>query len=170
MADNHNNIRQPVSSTNRTKGAFPYYGASGIVDYISEYIFDEPRLLIGEDGAKWGAFEKTAFIARGKYWVNNHAHVFSSRVLDIRFLENYLMLLDLAPFVTGFAPPKLTLDNAKRIPIPVPSNSAEQQKIADCLSAIDALITAQTEQIAALKEHKKGLMQKLFPNPDLNKA
>ena len=68
-----NNRRRPITSDQRVAGPYPYYGASGIVDCVGEFIFDERLLLVGEDGAKWQAFEKTAFIAEGQYWVNNHA-------------------------------------------------------------------------------------------------
>ena len=67
--------RKPITKKVRTSGEFPYYGATGILDYVEDYIFDEKLVLIGEDGAKWGAGENTAFSAEGKYWVNNHAHV-----------------------------------------------------------------------------------------------
>jgi type I restriction enzyme, S subunit len=66
-----NNRRKPITGNDRTSGPYPYYGASGIVDYVGDFIFEERLLLVGEDGAKWGAFEKTAFIAEGEYWVNN---------------------------------------------------------------------------------------------------
>ena len=124
----------------RKAGPFPYYGASGIVDYIDDFIFDERIILVGEDGAKWGPFEQTAFIAEGKYWVNNHAHVLRSVDLIDSLLEAYLVRSDLGPYVTGAAPPKLTLGKLKTIPIPIPSSSAEQQKIADCLGLVDDLI------------------------------
>ena len=163
VCDVHNNRRQPISSNNREKGIYPYYGASGVVDYVKDYIFDERLLLVGEDGAKWGAFEKTAFIAEGKYWVNNHAHVLKPKEVIDTLLENYLVKLDISQYVTGAAPPKLTLGKLKEIPIVFPLSSGEQQKIADCLSSIDDLITAQTQKLAALKAHKKGLMQQLFP-------
>lgn len=101
-----NNLRKPITGSNREKGIYPYYGASGIVDYVKDYIFDEQLLLIGEDGAKWGAFEKTAFIVKGKYWVNNHAHVLRTKTVNDTFLENYIVMLDVAPFITGAAPPK----------------------------------------------------------------
>ena len=163
LAKCKNKHRKPITSNQRTKGPFPYYGASGIVDFVDDFIFDYPNLLIGEDGAKWGAFERTAFIVEGKYWVNNHAHVFSSADFDLRFIENFLVMLDIAPFVTGAAPPKLTLDSVKRIPIPVPPTISEQQKIADCLGSLDELIAAQRAKLAALQDHKKGLLQQLFP-------
>lgn len=158
-----NNRRRPITSNDRVPGPYPYYGASGVVDSVNDYIFDERLLLVGEDGAKWGRFESTAFIAEGKYWVNNHAHVLKAIELKDPLLENYLTMLDIAPFVTGAAPPKLTLAKLKSIPIPVPPASTEQQKIADCLTSLDEVIAAQGQKVAALKAHKRGLMQQLFP-------
>ncbi len=161
-----NNRRKPISSDVREKGIYPYYGASGIVDYVSNFIFEERLVLIGEDGAKWGAFEKTAFIVEGKYWVNNHAHVLKTTEINDTLLESYLIKLDINPFITGAAPPKLTLGKLKEIPIPLPLEPKEQQKIADCLSSLDELINAQTQKLEKLKQHKKGLMQQLFPSID----
>jgi type I restriction enzyme, S subunit len=163
LCDILNNRRQPISSNNREKGEYPYYGASGIVDYVNDFIFDERLLLVGEDGAKWGANERTAFIAEGKYWVNNHAHVLKPREISDVLLENFLVALDLIPYITGAAPPKLTLGKLKSIPIPFPTKLPEQQKIADCLSSIADRITLETKKLDTLKAHKKGLMQKLFP-------
>lgn len=160
-----NNKRRPISGTERVKGPYPYYGASGIVDYVSDYIFDEELLLVGEDGAKWGSFEKTAFIVNGRYWVNNHAHVLRPIQISIVLLEQYLVMLDLAPFVTGAAPPKLTLGKLKEIVFTLPPTLSEQQKIASCLSSLDEKIEAETARLEALKAHKKGLMQALFPAP-----
>lgn len=158
-----NNRRRPITSNDRVPGPYPYYGASGVVDFVSDYIFDERLLLVGEDGAKWGRFESTAFIAEGKYWVNNHAHVLKAIEVKDSLLENYLTMLDIAPFVTGAAPPKLTLAKLKSIPIPVPPTSIEQQKIARCLTSLDEVIAAQGRKVEALKAHKRGLMQQLFP-------
>jgi type I restriction enzyme, S subunit len=163
VCDVLNNRRKPITSSDRVSGAYPYYGASGIVDYVNDFIFDERLLLIGEDGAKWGSYENTAFIVEGKYWVNNHAHVLKPYGVKDTLLESYLTMLDLGPFVTGAAPPKLTLGKLKEIPVPVPSSADEQQKVADCLTSLDDLITAQAQKLAALKTHKKGLMQQLFP-------
>src|SRR5690606_12002679 len=130
---------------------------------IHDYIFDERLLLVGEDGAKCGVFEKTAFIAEGKYWVNNHTHVLKVMEVSDSLLENYITMLDIGPYVSGTAPPKLTLAKLKTIPIPVPPSSAEQQKIADCLTSLDEVIAAQGRKVEALKAHKRGLMQQLFP-------
>ena len=163
-----NNRRVPITSNDRKPGTYPYYGASGVVDWIDDYIFDERLVLVGEDGAKWQAFENTAFIAEGKYWVNNHAHVLKvTEVIDV-FLEAFLTMADVGPFVTGTAPPKLTLAQLKLIPIPLPPTKYEQQKIANCLSALDNLIAAQAAKIESLKTHKRGLMQQLFPAPEIS--
>ena len=160
-----NKRRVPITKKDRKAGPFPYYGASGIVDYVDDYIFDERLILVGEDGAKWGPFEQTAFIADGKCWVNNHAHVLRSVSLIDSLLEAYLVRSDLGRYVTGTAPPKLTLAKLKTIPIPVPSSPAEQQKIADCLGSLDDLIAAEDRKLEALRQHKQGLMQQLFPQP-----
>lgn len=158
-----NNQRKPIPEILRVKGPYPYYGASGIVDYINAYIFDEELLLIGEDGAKWGAYENTAYIANGKYWVNNHAHVLRPIRVNIVVLKNYLIQLDLTQYITGAAPPKLTLGKLKEIGIPISKNPQEQQKIADCFSTLDELIESTAQKVEILKDHKKALMQRLFP-------
>lgn len=167
LCDVLNNRRVPVTTADRTPGPFPYYGASGIVDYVDDFIFDEPLVLVGEDGAKWAAGDPTAFIAEGKYWVNNHAHVLKPRGIIDGLLVAFLTFTDIGGYVTGAAPPKLTLAGLKRIPIPVPPTEAEQRRIAGCLASLDATIAAQVERLDALRTHKRGLMQQLFPAPDL---
>ena len=159
-----NNIRKPISSGDRKKGSYPYYGASGIIDYVDDFLFDERLLLIGEDGAKWGAYENTAFLVEGKYWVNNHAHVLKPKLINDKLLESYLVKLDLYPYITGAASPKLTLGKLKEISVPVTENKTEQEKIASCISSLDKVITAHSQKLDLLKDHKKGLMQNLFPS------
>jgi len=156
-----NNRRKPVTSAHRVNGIYPYYGASGIVDYVDQYIFDETTLLIGEDGAKWAAFEKTAFLVSGKYWVNNHAHVLTSHKISLSFLEAYITFLNLASYVTGAAPPKLTLAKLKSVPVTLASKK-EQQKIADCLSVLDEMICFIQRKLELLKAQKNSLMQQLL--------
>ncbi|WP_312208493.1 restriction endonuclease subunit S [Empedobacter sp.] len=158
-----NNLRRPITSNNRKAGEFPYYGASGIIDYVDNYIYDEKLVLVGEDGAKWGSFENTAFTIQGKTWVNNHAHVLRPIKVNHEILDNYLKMIDLSKYITGAAPPKLTLGKLKTIELPFPSNPAEQQKIAACLSSLDDVIAGHEEKLTSLEEHKKGLMQNLFP-------
>ena len=158
-----NGQRVPIPSDDRRSGPYPYYGASGIVDYVDDYLFDERLVLVGEDGAKWGAFERTAFIAEGMYWVNNHAHVLKCVGVIDTLLQHYLTMMDISTYITGYAPPKLTLGKLKSIPIPVPVSLAEQRRIADCLTSLDVLLAAEGRKLAALRTHKKGLMQQLFP-------
>jgi len=126
-------LRKPISQKDRISGEYPYYGASGILDYINDYIFDERLLLIGEDGAKWGANENTAFMADGKYWVNNHAHIMrpnNSLVMD-SILVYYLNTTDLNEYITGATVKKLNQQKLKEINIPLPP--LEEQKRIDFL-------------------------------------
>ena len=166
VAENLNSKRIPVTESARAKGDVPYYGATGIIDHVKDYIFHEDLLCISEDGANLIARNyPIAFSISGKSWVNNHAHVlrFSSASTQV-IVENYLNSINLENFLTGTAQPKLNKAKLDIIPIPLP-NLKEQQKIADCLSSIDELINIQTQQLTALKQYKKGLMQQLFPTP-----
>lgn len=166
-ADNLDSKRIPITESNRVKGAVPYYGASGVIDYVEGYIFDEELLCISEDGANLVARTyPIAFSISGKTWVNNHAHVlkFEHRFTQI-IVENYLNAINLEDFLTGMAQPKLNQAKLEIIPIPLPDED-EQQKIADCLTSIDELISNQAQKVEALKAHKKGLMQQLFPTID----
>jgi type I restriction enzyme M protein len=117
------NKRKPVTKRDRKPGIHPYYGATGEVDKIDKYIFDEKLVLIGEDGAKWQAFENSAFIVDGKYWVNNHAHVIKpnrAKIID-EYLVAVLNVFDLRKYVTGWNNvPKLNQGNLLSIKIPLP--------------------------------------------------
>ena len=167
VAENLDNRRIPITSSNRKSGDVPYYGASGIVDFVEGFIFDEELLCISEDGANLVARTyPIAFSISGKTWVNNHAHVlrFENRCTQ-KFVEMYLNSINLDDFITGMAQPKLNKAMLDRIPIPHPG-VPEQQIISDCLGSLDARITAETQKLDTLKTHKKGLMQQLFPSPD----
>jgi len=166
IADNLDSRRIPITRNKREKGNIPYYGASGIIDYVKEYIFDEDLLLISEDGANLIArVYPIAFSISGKTWVNNHAHVLKFENWFTQVLvEKYLNSKNIEDFLTGMAQPKLNRQKLDLIPIHLPKSEEEQQKIASCLSSLDELITAQLEKIEQLQQHKKGLMQGLFPN------
>ena len=123
------NKRKPVSKADRKFGIYPYYGATGIVDYIDDYIFDERCVLIGEDGAKWGSNEQSAFIAEGKYWVNNHCHIIkvnNKQIID-SFLVGILNQMDLNQFISGCVVPKLTQKDLKNIKIPLPALEVQEE-------------------------------------------
>ena len=112
------NRRVPITKGVRASGEYPYYGASGIVDYVVDYIFDEDTLLISEDGANLLARSTpVAFPASGKYWVNNHAHIlkFENRTTQ-RFVELYLESIPLDDYITGAAQPKLNQKALNSIP------------------------------------------------------
>ncbi|UCZ57667.1 restriction endonuclease subunit S [Desulfurispirillum indicum] len=164
VTKNLDSKRIPVTGSARVKGDVPYYGATGIIDYVQDYIFDEDLLCISEDGANLIARNyPIAFSISGKTWVNNHAHVLRFKSMSTQVMvENYLNSISLKDFLTGMAQPKLNRAKLDMIPIPLPGIE-EQQKIADCLSFLDALIAAHSEKHEALKTHKNGLMQQLFP-------
>lgn len=133
--------RKPITKRDRTAGEYPYYGATGILDYVHEYLFDEKLVLIGEDGAKWESGEWTAFIAEGKYWVNNHAHVIRpnrSIVLD-NWIVYFLYFSDLHKYVTGLTVPKLNQEKMRSITLPIPP-LPEQQRIVSMLDEAFASI------------------------------
>jgi type I restriction enzyme S subunit len=165
LAENLDNRRIPVTEGSRIRGQIPYYGASGIVDYINEFIFDEELLCVSEDGANLVTrTSPISFSISGKSWVNNHAHVlrFKSRGAQ-KIVEDYLNSISLEDFLTGMAQPKLNRAMLDAIPIPIPASQKEQREIADCLTSIDELIATESQKIDVLKAHKKGLTQQLFP-------
>jgi len=133
--------RKPLKKTERIQGDYPYYGATGIIDYINDYIFDEELVLVGEDGAKWGANEKSAFIAKGKYWVNNHAHVLKpdNSLVNNSYIVNVLNNIDLSDYITGMTVPKLNQEKLLSIKIPLPSLE-KQNQIVEELDAYQKVI------------------------------
>lgn len=138
--------RRPVTKKDRRPGEYPYYGATGIVDYVDEFIFDGPLVLVGEDGAKWGSGDETAFSVSGRCWVNNHAHVLRpdrTRLLDA-WLVHYLVHEDLSRFVSGLTVPKLNQGNLRQIPIPVPPLPEQRRIVAILDEAFEAIATAKS--------------------------
>ena len=131
--------RIPVSVSDRNKRAkiYDYYGASGVIDKIDDYLFDKELLLIGEDGANLlSRSTPIAFIAKGKYWVNNHAHVLDACCnLDLNYICYYINAISLAPYVTGTAQPKMNQENMNAIWIALPP-LAEQKRIVAKLEEI----------------------------------
>ena len=165
ICTNYDSRRMPITEKDRVKGEIPYIGASGVIDYINDFIFDEDLLCVSEDGANLVARTyPIAFSISGKTWVNNHAHVLKfSHNYTQNIVESYLNMINLQDFLTGMAQPKLNRAKLDIIPIPLPEEE-EQQKIADCLSEIDTMIEEQSNKVEQLKAHKKGLMQGLFPS------
>lgn len=152
--------RKPIKKEKREKGSIPYYGATGLLDYVKDYIFDETLVLLGEDGAKWGAGETSAYEISGKSWINNHAHVLrpNKDVIINAWLIYYLNYSNLMPYIKGVTVPKLNQQRMSIINIPIPSLS-EQQHIASYLdslkSKVDQLqsnLSLTLSECAALKQ------------------
>jgi restriction endonuclease S subunit len=157
LSTNLDGMRQPVTKADRAAGPFPYYGASGVVDHVDGWIFDEPLLLVSEDGANLLARSTPiAFTASGNYWVNNHAHVLRFASDHLReYVAAYLNSVPIDAWVTGAAQPKLTQANLNRIPIPVPDDEDEIVRAVDAIRATDA-ITAELEGIETQLEARLG--------------
>lgn len=164
VANNLDSKRVPITSTERIKGEIPYYGASGIIDYVQDFIFNDDLLLISEDGANLVARTyPIAFSISGKSWVNNHAHVLKFENWYTQALvENYLNSISLEAFLTGMAQPKLNRAKLDIIPIPFP-RKPEQEKVANLITSLNDLIHGEKEKLDGLKDHKTGLLQQLFP-------
>ncbi len=130
-----------VATRKKLEKTYDYYGASGVIDKVDDYLFDKPLLLIGEDGANLVARSTPiAFIARGKYWVNNHAHVLDSNTeTQLRYVESYINSINLEPYLTGTAQPKLNQDRMNTILLPVPP-LGEQRRIVAALDKYLALV------------------------------
>ena len=126
--------RKPVTKSDRIAGPYPYYGATGIQDFVNDFLFDEPLVLVGEDGAKWESGENTAFPIEGKCWVNNHAHVL--RPIREKLLDNWLIHFlnhsDITEYVSGLTVPKLNQGSLREIRIPL-APIEEQRRIVTLL-------------------------------------
>ncbi|EGF4811959.1 TPA: restriction endonuclease subunit S [Escherichia coli] len=146
LGENLDSKRKPITSGLREAGSIPYYGASGIVDYVKDYIFDGDFLLISEDGANLLARNTPiAFSISGKSWVNNHAHVIKfDSYAERRYVEYYLNSIDLAPYISGAAQPKLNKKNLESIRIPNPSPE-DKERIVSILDKFDALTNSINE-------------------------
>ena len=157
--------RRPVKSSDRAKinGIYPYYGASGIVDYVNDYIFDENLILLGEDGENILSRNlPLAFKVSGKIWVNNHAHVMRpNKDFNITFLTEFLESLDYSLLNSGSAQPKLNKASCLKIRVVKPSKK-EQTVIAIALSDVDNLIQSLEKLISKKEALKTATMQQLL--------
>ena len=162
-------LRKPITKRDRISGPYPYYGATGVLDHVADYIFDEPLVLIGEDGAKWEVGENSAFSIEGKTWVNNHAHVIRphrNELLD-DWLIYFLNASDLMPFVSGMTVPKLNQGRLREIPIPIPSPEEQQRIVAVLDEAFEGLDRARVHAEANLRDGQElfdGAISASFAN------
>ena len=159
-----NNQRIPLSSTERgkmTSRTFDYYGASGIIDKVDDFIFDDDLLLIAEDGANLMLRNlKLAFIARGKFWVNNHAHILKPRRGHLEYLQAVMEGIDYRPWITGAAQPKLTKERLLSVAIAVAPRNEQDDIVAavtDETRPLTAAIARTEREIALMHEYRTRL-------------
>ena len=168
ISTNLDSKRIPITKNVRTSGEYPYYGASGIVDYVADYIFDGDNLLVSEDGANLLARSTPiAFSVSGKYWVNNHAHILHfENMATRRFVEFYLDNIKLDEYITGAAQPKLNQKALNSIPIPIPKSLDDQAKIVARVESLheetQRLARLYERKLAALEALKKSLLHQAF--------
>ena len=130
---------------------------------MADYLFDEPLVLVGEDGAKWGPGENTAYQIEGKSWVNNHAHVLKPNrgmMLD-QFLVTYLIQTDLSQFVTGVTVPKLTQAKLRAIPVPLPPMEAQNAIVAE-IEAEQVLVSANRELVERMEQRIQDTIARVW--------
>jgi type I restriction enzyme, S subunit len=166
LVDIYNHKRVPLSKMQRAKrqGEYPYYGASGIIDYVDSYLFDGEYILVSEDGENLRS-RKTpiAFKVSGKFWVNNHAQILQGKKAHINDLLIYFFQnLNLSPYITGAVQPKLSKKSLQSIPIILPKDDEEQKAIADVLSSLDDKIDLLHRQNATLEAMAQTLFRQWF--------
>ena len=155
--------RRPVTKKDRVLGPYPYYGASGIVDYVDSYIFEGLHVLVAEDGENLRSRKlPIAYLADGRFWVNNHAHVLRANdENDTRFLSYMIESLDLSGFITGSTQPKLSQAALLSIPLRLPK-LAEQRRIAGVLGVLDDKIESNREQQHLGEQLVRALIERII--------
>jgi type I restriction enzyme S subunit len=168
ISTNLDSKRVPITKSDRVAGPYPYYGASGVVDHVADYLFDEETLLVSEDGANLLARSSPiAFAATGHYWVNNHAHVlkFEDKATQ-QFVEFYLESIPLDPYITGAAQPKLNQKALNAIPIPIPDAVKDQAHVVEQLTSLkeqsERLRELYKQKLHALTELQQSLLHQAF--------
>lgn len=159
ISTNLDSKRVPITRNVRASGEYPYYGASGIVDYVADYIFEGDTLLVSEDGANLLARSTPiAFSVTGKYWVNNHAHILKfEHMVTQRFVEYYLGSIKLDEYITGAAQPKLNQKALNSIPIPIPKSVEAQARIVESVESLQK----ETQRLESLYQRKLGALDAL---------
>ena len=167
LTDNFDAIRIPVKQSERQSGPYPYYGASGVVDHVNGFLFDGQYLLIAEDGENLRTRSTPiAFLANGKFWVNNHAHIVRGNdCADTRFLMYAMAGLDISGYLTGSTMPKLTQRNMNRIELLTPP-LPEQRAIAHVLGTLDDKIDLNRRMNDTLEEMARALFKSWFVDFD----
>ncbi len=163
LTESFDGKRVPIDSDLRISGKYPYYGATGIIDYVDDYIFNGEYVLLAEDGANIIMRNyPVAYLTQGKFWLNNHAHIMRMRNGSNYFLVQVLEKIDYKKYNTGTAQPKLNSKIVKNIELKIP-HIEEQQQIGNFFKQLDDIIALHQRKLDLLKETKKGFLQKMFP-------
>ena len=163
IADRFDNLRVPITASDRKPGDTPYYGANGIQDYVEGFTHNGEFILVAEDGANDLKNYPVQYV-NGKVWVNNHAHVLQGKktITDNKFLMNSIKNFNIEPFLVGGGRAKLNADVMMKLNILLPTFD-EQEKIGSLFSLLDKTIALHQRKLDLLKEQKKGYLQKMFP-------
>jgi len=161
------NLRKPITKRDRVAGPYPYYGATGIQDYVADFIFNEDLVLIGEDGARWKAGDNSAYKISGKSWVNNHAHVLrpNRNILLDDWLIYFLNSLDLSEYITGTTVKKLNQEKLRSIKIPLPPIGEQKRivvKLEKLLARVDEAKRLRAEALEATNNLLSAELHKIF--------
>ncbi len=165
LTDNFDGRRVPVKAKDRVlmRGPYPYYGASGVIDSVDGYLFDGDYLLVTEDGNLLSKSHQIAFTAKGKFWVNNHAHVVHPLGdVPIVYLQHFINCTDLQTYVTGTTRPKLTQAALNRIPVPLPPLAEQRRIVAEIekqFTRLDASVAALRRTQANLKRYRASVLR-----------
>ena len=171
VADCLDGFRKPINATERADrtGNVPYYGATGQVGWIDDFLTNEELVLLGEDGAPFlDLIKEKAYLISGKAWVNNHAHILRSKYGEIgnRYLLNYLNIFNYSGYVNGTTRLKLTQGEMLKIPFPLPPTLAEQQRIVNCIESMFAKLDEAKEKaqnvVDGFETRKATILHKAF--------
>lgn len=159
----YNDKRVPIDSKKRIRGQYPYYGATGIIDYVDGYIFDGEYVLLAEDGANiLMRTNPIAYLTTGRFWLNNHAHIMKMIKGSNLFLLQLLEMQNFQKYNSGTAQPKLNNEVVKSIPLLIPS-IGEQLIIGDFFNRLENAIALHQEKLKGLCALKKAYSQGIFP-------
>lgn len=167
VTENFDALRVPVKEADRRPGVYPYYGATGIVDWVDSYIFDGEYVVIAEDGENLRTRKAPiTYLTKGKFWVNNHAHILrGNQRADTRFLMYALSCAEIGAYLTGSTMPKLTQGNLNRIPVLTPPIS-EQRAIANILGTLDDKIELNRRMNETLEAMARAIFKSWFVDFD----
>lgn len=156
-------MRIPITATERKAGKYPYYGANGIQDYVSDYIFDDELVLLAEDGGNFGSKERPiAYRVSGKCWVNNHAHVLKpKKEMNVDYLCYSLMFYNVEGIINGATRQKLTQSAMRKMKIPI-RGMEEQLKIVEKLNKIISIKEKRKQELQYLDECVNARFVEMF--------